>query len=333
MAQQKRPTAQKKRRTSVRSGDGLSDKMKRMIISHKLRSVLAVVFVISFVTIGVYLLRNGFADDGTTITVASWNAKIDNNNNIAKEVKTILGKSNVVGLQEVHTATQRDNIQKLIQSNAYAVSPKAHTNNDSKAGVESYAIVWRQKEFTRVKEGTVGPVAQDVDGLRPRFITWVKLRQNATAKQFYVVNTHMVKDVELNGQLNTAKNRQDNVAAYAGHMQKLVELVARLKKDNMPIFVTGDFAVNYRKDTGKVATFPRAALGALGVKSNWQLTNMKGIATDAKTFGASTRLIDYVFTWKAQPMSTSIGSSSHGSDHYPVYFRADLASPTGTTNL
>lgn len=332
MAQKKRSTTKKKQRTAVRSGDGLSDRMKRMIISHKLRTVLAVVFVIAFVAVGTYLIRNGFADDGTTITVATWNAKIDNKNNIAKEVKTILGKSNVVGLQEVHTAAQRDNIQKLIQSNAYAVSPKAHTNNDSKAGVESYAIVWRQKEFTRVKEGTVGPVAENVDGLRPRFIAWVKLRQNTTNKQFYVVNTHMVKDVEINGRLNTAKNRQDNVAAYMGHMQKLVELVAKLQKDNVPIFVTGDFAVNYRKDTGKIATFPRAAFGVVGVKSNWQLTNMKGITSSAKTYGASTRLIDYVFAWKVKPISNSIGGSQHGSDHYPVYFRADLVVP-GTSTL
>lgn len=332
MAQQKRPSPKKKQHTVIRSGDGLSDKMKRMIISHKLRAVLAGVFIIAFVAVGTYLIRNGFADDGTTITVASWNAKIDNKNNIAKEVKTILGKSNVVGLQEVHTAAQRDNIQKLIQSNAYAVSPKAHANNDSKAGVESYAIVWRQKEFTRVKEGTLGPVAQNVDGLRPRYITWVKLRQNTTSKQFYVVNTHMVKDVEVNGHVNTAKNRQDNVAAYAGHMQKLVELVTTLQRDNVPIFVTGDFAANYRKDNGTVAMFPRAALGAIGLKSNWQLTNLSGITKDARTYGASTRLIDYVFAWKVKPISNAIGGSSHGSDHYPVYFRADLVT-SGTSTL
>lgn len=331
MPQSKRKPTVKSSKPRVVTGSGRAKKKKPVILSHRLRFVLVTAFIVSFVGVGFYLLRNIFADSGTTVTVASWNSKIDNKKNIANETKDILAKASVVGLQEVHTAAQRNNILKLIESNKYAVSPKAHTNNDSKAGVESYLIVWREKEFVRVSEGVTSQVSPDLDGLRPRYITWVKLKQRATGKQFYVVNTHLVRDVEVNGELNTAKSFQDNVDAYRGHMIKLVSLVKKLQKNNVPIFVTGDFAVNYRKDTGKIATFPRASLGAVGMKSNWQLTNLQGIANSASTYGSSNRLIDYVFGWNITPYSTSLASGKHGSDHYPVFFKADLVVGTADT--
>lgn len=331
MVQSKKQPAKKTQKQKVVTGSGRPKKKWPGVRSRRLKVVLLSVFVVSFVAAGFYLLRSIFAADGTTITVASWNSKIDNKKNIASEAKSILGKADIVGLQEVHTAAQRNNVQKLIESNKYAVSPKAHKHNDSKAGVESYPIIWREKEFVRVSEGATGQVSPDLDGLRPRYITWVKLKQRASGKQFYVVNTHFVRDVEVNGELNTAKRFQDNVDAYRGHMTKLVSLVKKLQKDNVPVFVTGDFAVNYRKDSGTVATFPRAALGAIGLKSNWQLTNLKDISSGAKTYGGSTRLIDYVFGWNMKPLTTTIGSSALGSDHYPVYFTSDLVASTVDT--
>jgi len=297
-----------------------------LVSSKKVNSILLVIFAVMFGGIGYYLLRNGFADTGTTITVASWNGMKDNKNNIAGEAKSILGSANVVGLQEVHTAAQRNNIQKLITSNKYAVSPKAHSGNTNADGVESYPIIWREKEFSRVDEGGTGKVSPALSGLRARYITWVKLKQRVTGKQFYVVNTHMVRDVDASGSLTKAKKFQDNVDAYKGHMAKLVGLLEKLQKDKLPIFVTGDFAMDYRKDAGTVSIFPKAALGAIGVKSNWQLTNLQGIAPNAETYGGGSRLIDYVFAWNVTPKNTSIGKSKHGSDHRPVYFTADLSS-------
>lgn len=326
MTRAKQQTKKKAQKPKVVTGSGRARKSKPALLSSRLRVVLLSIFVLSFAAVGFYLLRISLADTGA-ITVASWNSRIDNKNNIANEVKTILKKANVVGLQEVHTAKQRDNIQKLIESNKYAVSPKAHTNNDGSAGPESYAIVWREKEFVRVDEGATGQVSPGLDGLRPRYIAWVKLKQRATGKQFYVVNTHMVRDVDDNGSLSSKKA---NVNAYKGHMEKLVSLVKKLQKDKLPIFVTGDFAADYRKDTGKVSTFPKAALGTIGVKSNWQLTNLTGISSKANTYGSGARLIDYVFSWGITPESTSIGKSRLGSDHYPVYFTANLQSAVDT---
>lgn len=320
----KKPSVSKKpspKGKKIVIGSG-SNKKQVSFWSNTPRTILLAVFALSFGAIGFYLLKNSLAATGTAITVASWNSKIDNKNNIADEVKTILKKANVVGLQEVHTAKQRNNIQKLIESNKYAVSPKAHTNNNSSAGPGSYAIVWREKEFVRLSEGATGQVSPGLDGLRPRYIAWVKLKQRATGRQFYVVNTHMVRDVDDSGSLS---NKKANVNAYKGHMEKLVSLVKKLQKDNLPIFVTGDFAMDYRKDTGKVSIFPKAALGSIGLRSNWELTSLNGIAKKANTYGNGSRLIDYVFSWNVAPKSTAIGSSKLGSDHYPVFFTADLA--------
>lgn len=317
--QQKTKKPQKKSKIVTGSGQPKTETM--IAPSRKLRAVLIAIFAVSFGAIGFYLIKSSIAGTDTTITVASWNAKIDNKKNIANETKTILKKANVVGLQEVHTAAQRNNVRKLIESKKYAVSPKAHTKNDGKTGVESYAIVWREKEFVRTNEGTTGKLASGIDGLRARYITWVKLKQRATSKQFYVVNTHMIRDVDDGGSLS---NKKANVKAYTEHMQKLVSLVKEMQKDNVPIFVTGDFAMDYRKDNGEVAVFPKAALGAIDVQSNWQLTDLKGISKKANTYGNGHRLIDYVFAWNVTPKATAIGKSRLGSDHNPVYFTADL---------
>lgn len=329
MSAKKPPTSKKVSSKNKKVVVGGGKKKKQVSFwSNIPQVILLAVFVISFGVVGFYLLKNSLADTGTTITVATWNVKYDNKNNIANETKTILRTANVVGLQEVHTAAQRNNIRKLIESGSYAVSPKAHTNNDSKTGAESNAIVWREKEFFRTDEGVIGPLASDVDGLRARYITWVKLKQRATGKQFYVVDTHMIRDVETNGALS---DKKANVAAYKTYMQKLVALVKKQQKDNVPIFVVGDFAMNYRKDTGEVATFPKAALGSIGVKSNWELTNLAGISSKANTYGSSNRLIDYVSAWHVTPKSTAIGKSRLGSDHNPVYFTADLQLSTVDT--
>ncbi len=314
------PPKKTQKKPKVVTGSG-AKKKQPSFWANTPRTILLAIFALSFGAVGFYLLKSSLADTGTTITVASWNSKIDNKKNIAGQTKTLLKTADVVGLQEVHTAAQRNNIRNLIESDKYAVSPKAHTNNDSGSGVESYPIVWREKEFVRTAEGTTGQVSPSLDGLRPRYITWVKLKQRATGKQFYVVNTHMVRDVDSNGSLSSKKA---NVKAYTGHMEKLVNLVKKLQKDNVPIFVTGDFAMDYRKDTGKVGVFPKAALGAIGVKSSWQLTNLEGISSKAKTYGSGSRLIDYVFAWNVVPKSTSIGKSRLGSDHNPVFFTADL---------
>ena len=254
------PPKKTQKKPKVVTGSG-AKKKQPSFWANTPRTILLAIFALSFGAVGFYLLKSSLADTGTTITVASWNSKIDNKKNIAGQTKTLLKTADVVGLQEVHTAAQRNNIRNLIESDKYAVSPKAHTNNDSGSGVESYPIVWREKEFVRTAEGTTGQVSPSLDGLRPRYITWVKLKQRATGKQFYVVNTHMVRDVDSNGSLSSKKA---NVKAYTGHMEKLGNLVKKLQKDNVPIFVTGDFAMDYRKDTGKVGVFPKAALGAIG---------------------------------------------------------------------
>lgn len=317
MSTPKRNTSKKR----VVTGSGMAKGSRFFSTWNKLHFVTAGIFAVTFIAVGVYLLRSSFAYSATTVTVASWNAMKDNKKDTAVQTKAILKKANVVGLQEVHSAGQRNAIQKLIESSKYAVSPKATKNNTSAEGVASYAIVWREKEFRRVSEGASGKVASGLDGLRARYITWVKLEQRVTGKQFYVINTHMVRDVDNGGALS---KKTANIKAYKSHMDKLVSLTKKLQKDNVPIFITGDFAMDYRKDTGTVSIFPKAALGAVGVKSNWELTNMQGVASKAKTYGSGARLIDYVFAWNVEPISTSIAKSRQGSDHYAVYFTADL---------
>lgn len=328
MAQSKRQTAKKSsKKSKVVAGSGNAKQKKSSSWLTNSRAIIIIVFAISFGAVGFYLLKSSFAATPSNLTLATWNVDMQNKKDVAAGAKTVLQKANIVGLQQVHTAVQRDTIYKLTQSGKYASSPKAHTANTSATGVESYPIVWRQKEFTRVSEGVSGQVSAGVDGLRPRYIVWVKLKQNSTGKQFYVVNTHMIRDVEINGAFSSKKA---NVEQYTAHMAKLVEQVKKLQTEKLPVFVAGSFSMDYRKDTGKVSVFPKAALGAIGVKSNWELTNLKGVSAKATTYGSSARLVDYVFAWNANSVSTSVGGS-YGSDHKAVFFTASLPGATAST--
>lgn len=332
------PTRKSQNRSKVVTGSGLKKKKASMLSFTTLRTVILVVFAVSFGLIGYQLLRSSSAEvivnGPTDVTIATWNSMKDNKKNDATEVKSILSEADVVGLQEIHVAKQRSRITSLIKSSAYDGYPSKLPSNN-KASAASYPIIWKEANFSLVKAGKTGQVSKALGDLRPKYITWVKLRSKATGQEFYVVNTHMIKYVDSSGVLTTL--HPGNVSRYTGHMQKLVVLLQKLQKDNVPLFLTGDFAVDYRTDDKGTSTFPHAALGNIGLKSNWELTGLSGIAPEAKTYGLSVnyppRLIDYVFASSdvTNPVTT-IAQSNHGSDHYPVYLRVTIAQPPAPSN-
>jgi hypothetical protein len=111
-------------------------------------------------------------------------------------------------------------------------------------------------------------------------------------------------------------------------MDKLKALITTFQAKNLPIFLTGDFNVNYRLDSlYKDPLFPYANMSAVGVQSSYESLNLASIASSQGTFNGSNRLIDYLFHWDRADVtidSERISLSTHGSDHYGYYSTATL---------
>lgn len=262
----------------------------------------------------------------TAVTVASWNSLFSNKTSIASGAKSIGGKAQVIGFQEVHwtDSKHRDALLKdfICSSCKFDGYMDPATRNNSGSKPSSLPIAWERSRFTRIGAGYKNVYLEnDYAGGgagSAKWITWVKLKDIKTGDQFYVLNTHTVASVESKGKPSGDNTR---LRGYVRHMDTLSSLIKSFKKDNVPIVVLGDFNVNYRYDIKeKYRDFPYVRLGQIGLKSTWNQLNLAGISSSASTHGGGSRLIDYVWTWgpNVSVKSASIGSR-YGSDHHAVY--------------
>lgn len=214
-------------------------------------------------------------------------------------------------------------------SKAYAKEDATEKDGSLPASIP---ILWNKNRFTLKDHGVYTALKtgyRDASGdwVSLKWITWVKLEDNTTKKQFSVVNTHTVAGIEAMGKpkdTNTKKAAGQRLKTYAAHMDLLVSLVQYLQESGSPVFVTGDFNVNYRYDSlaaNQYKDFPYKKFGKESLKSNYQLTNLQGIAATDGTQGTGTRLIDYIFSWDkggVDYISNTIETNRYGSDHSPV---------------
>lgn len=300
------------------------------------RWIVPTIIVLIFGLFGIWKLANGFAasnstTSGTEFSITSWNTYFDNKSkNLGDQVKTISKSTSILAMQEVHNPKKRKQIKDklLCSSCTYAGYVENYSTNGSSAA--SLPIIWNKSQFKLSGSPHSVRVTNKVSGIKDstgsnsvssKWITWVKLKNIKTSKNIYVLNTHTVASVESGGKPNT-KNKQ-RVNLFKKHMDVLTNKISSLKKDGIPIFIAGDFNVDYRKDARtNNSTFPKNRLGRLGVYSNWQLTNLDGVSKKKGTQGSNNRVIDYVFILKhpqIQAIRSGISSSRYGSDHFPAY--------------
>lgn len=259
----------------------------------------------------------------TAVTAATWNSLFSNNTALATSAKSIGGKADVIGFQEVHYADKkhRESLLKDFMCNSCAfngyMDPYERNKSGSKPG--SLPIAWKKSRFDLVKSGYKNVyIAKSSDGNgSSKWITYVKLRDKKTKDTFYVVNTHTVAGVESKGKPSDATRNK----LFKKHMDTLTSMVKGFQGEKIPVVVLGDFNVNYRYDKNvQYKDFPHVRLRSLGLKSNWELLSLSGISSSAGTHGSGSRLIDYVWLWgpTTKPVSSSIGGT-YGSDHRAVY--------------
>lgn len=269
------------------------------------------------------------ASAGHTFTVATWNANADNVKIVGDQLLEILGNTQIIGIQSLHHLDQRDSVKNTVICSTCKYAGYLPGYNNNTATPASYPIIWDKAVFSQVGDGGYRTMSDSLiaNGVSyaARYATWVKLQSKVNGKRFYVVNTQLISGVESVGKPtgNTAQ-----VSNYKTHLSNLTTLISELKSADVPIYIVGNFAVNYRYDKDvHTSYFPYAAFKALGIHSNWELTNLKGIAKSAGTQTEGSRLIDYVFTWQRSDVAantTSIAGSSYGSTYKPVYFTSTM---------
>lgn len=276
------------------------------------------------------------AQTGDTITFASWNTLFSNStSNVGKGVKAVAEKADIIGFQELHLSDRRKKMRDTLLCSSCAFSGYVQNYSANGSNPGSVAIVWRKSRFSVVKSGyfkvsdtqyVSTKTGSTGNKISSKWITWALLTDKKTGSKFYFMNTHTVASLESKGKpIASEKGRVKN---YIHHMDVLTSKVKSFAASGLPIFITGDFNVNYRYDHKvQYKEFPFARLGAIGVHSDYQRLNLASIPASKASQGNGNRIIDYVWyknNSAIYPISESISTVRYGSDHYPVYFTANV---------
>lgn len=234
--------------------------------------------------------------DGTerlSVVLATWNVlKYDNaRSNMYAGIREIFSQgAGVIGLQEVDDPSFNTNSLDGLKSNTIGVYfPKGTT-----------PIVWNKEKYTLKDSGYIRPISD-----RGKYFPYVRLQHKTTKNEIYVMNVHMEPGVN-----NQPQGCQSVAcAAYKKQMVAVKEELNKLKKSDIPVFILGDFNVNYRYDYKcKITWQPCYSLDTISMKSNFKALKLQGIASKSSTVGSASTLIDYVFYWTKSPVATTMRS-------------------------
>jgi len=238
-------------------------------------------------------IRYGTADDGTN----SWQYRYPATAMMLEE-----HLPDVVGLQEA-LYDQMDYIVTVLDKTYKAVGVG---RDDGKKKGEIMALLYNYKTTKLLKWGTFwlsdtpDKPSRGWDGACNRCATWAIMKDKATGRKYFVVNTHI-----------------DHVGPEA--QQKGVRLVAdkiaEMNKNGLPVIVTGDFNMDISNDY------------LAPMKEGFQNARATAVVTDDhysfNGWGKSWSTIDYVwykdFTCtRFETVTKPYYERTFISDHYPV---------------
>ena len=263
-------------------------------------------------------------------TIASWNTLYDNTPSaVGSGAASLAARAQIISFQELNSPDRRQAIKaSLIEcAGCHYSGYFPDSTGDGWGTSATVSLAWDTQRFTALKTGTYAVLGDKAYGANTsnKWINWVKLRDDTTGKQLYVLNTHFTAGVEKNGVATTTTAAQKN---YQAHMNYLVNVLTTLAKEKVAVYVTGDFNVDYRLDS-TVSYFPNKALSAIKMTNGWKQLGLAGVEESSGSLVASptatvkNRILDYVWTNarpEETPVAMAINSDSYGSDHYPVLY-------------
>lgn len=268
----------------------------------------------------------------TSLTVASWNVLASNKpSQVAAGAKAISEQADLLGFQELNFKNRRTQTRQTLVGCSTCVDSGYFPDppGNGWATKATVSLIWNKQRFTALKTGTYTVLGRNAYGANTsnKWINWVLLRDDATGRRLYFLNTHLTAGVETAGVASARKPEQKN---FRHHMKDLVALIKKFTTPGVTVIVAGDFNVNYRLDH-TVSYFPRLSLNAINLRSGWERFDLAGISPSSGSIVGSSRIVDYVFTADGpalQPVAATIGAQAYSSDHYPVFYTATV-SPIG----
>lgn len=128
----------------------------------------------------------------------------------------------VVGIQELDRDDMRKDLYEILSSYGFSSDKRQD------------AICWLKNKFTLIKQGDFlannGPysILEPANGSWGKFVTWVRLKENKSGKEFYVFNGHPI-------------HYTDKPIYRSNFAKELLRQEKVINTDNLPVFVTGDF--------------------------------------------------------------------------------------------
>ena len=276
--------------------------------AHRFTPILSAIIVT--ILGGTLLTPSVAAAKRENLTIVTYNVFAQSTKNqVLSDVATIIKEKDpeVLTLQEVYQKDRRSAIRakfacKTCTYRAYSVGNH---------GAKENMLLWKRDVFAVKKTG----ISKSVDGytehgvkLPPLYLNWARLKYKGSKQQIIVGSTHLPSLVDRNddGYPDAGKHPK-RVDAYEKHMNMMASKVKSWKKQykTTPIFITGDFNVNFRKDE-KVQhkVFPYDSFSKVKGASNWQDTDFPEKHPHVETHTheqpgmPKARLIDYIFLFK-----------------------------------
>jgi endonuclease/exonuclease/phosphatase family metal-dependent hydrolase len=220
-------------------------------------------------------------------------------------------KADIFNVQEALPEQMDDLVERFPEFDHVGVG-----RDDGKRAGEHMAIFFNKKRFSKLTDGmfwlseTPDKPGLGWDACCNRTCTWIKLKDNFTGKKFFILDTHL-------------DNR--GVKAREEGAKMIVERMAEINKEGLPLILTGDF--NLVKDTPPI----KEILKVLDDARDKSLTAPYGPEGTSGGFAvkAKSRTIDFIFVnQKVKVLRHGVLSDSfnmfYPSDHLPVLAEVQL---------
>lgn len=231
----------------------------------------------------------------------------------------------IVGLQEFQPDQRTYFLSKL--SN-YDIFPGANISNKNYR--VSNSIIWNKDKFSLVSSGYQPNLGYFCS--RQMDAPYVRLKNNQSGQEIYVLNTHD----PANSDNNDCKNR----APYDRYLnaQEHLKLMKKLSDEGVPVFYTGDFNSRYslKEDTtengspykGKAKNLTYCILTSGGFNDAYDVFEKRDVTCPNSTPPGAGSGIDHVYTSKDVGVTgyKTVPAGENGSDHPTIMFDISIAS-------
>lgn len=240
-----------------------------------------------------YNIRQGEAKDGTN----SWALRYPATAEMITDQKP-----DVFGVQEAMSYQIR-----FIEDNMRDYKCVGVGRDDGKKEGEFMSIFWNKKTVSMLDWGTFwlsetpDEPSKGWDAACFRTATWALMKDKKTGKKFYFVNTHL-----------------DHVGVQArmNGLQLIVDRLAQINKEGLPMVLTGDF--NMKPSDRAMAPVDAVMKSARAVAGK---TDSKGTYNN---WGKASDMIDYIYFSgfsscpEYQTVTKKYAKRTFVSDHFPI---------------